>query len=168
MADSREPAEYGTWASPISSKVATDSALTYEEIRLDSSAKVQGESKAIIPIHLSFTFCSPRSDVVYWSEMRCNEGGRYVICTLKDGDTEPVEWTPKGFNVRTLVHEYGGGAFFVHAGCVYFSNFEDQRLYMQQSAGSTPSPLTPPGTGFRYADGEYSSKVCFPSIRQIS
>ena len=40
--------------------------------------------------------------------------------------------TPAGFNVRTKVHEYGGGSFVVHRGVVFFSNFDDQRLYRQE------------------------------------
>ena len=45
--------------------------------------------------------------------------------------------TPAGFNVRTLVHEYGGGAFTVSGDVVVFSNFKDQRLYKQSIKGGT-------------------------------
>ncbi len=34
-----------------------------------------------------------------------------------------------GFNVRTSVHEYGGGAYCIHGGVAFVSNFDDQRLY---------------------------------------
>jgi dipeptidyl aminopeptidase/acylaminoacyl peptidase len=57
-------------------------------------------------------------------------------------------------NVRSRVHEYGGGAYVVHRGTVYFSNFADQRLYCQK-AGEDPTALTPlvtPAAGLRYAD----------------
>ena len=37
--------------------------------------------------------------------------------------------TPAGFNARTRVHEYGGGAAIVHKGVSWFSNMADQRLY---------------------------------------
>ena len=45
--------------------------------------------------------------------------------------SSPADVTPAGFNVRTKVHEYGGGSFVVHRGVVFFSNFADQRLYRQ-------------------------------------
>ena len=62
--------------------------------------------------------------------------------------------TPANFNVRTRVHEYGGGAFTVSAGIVYFTNFADQRLYAQLAfPGAEPIPLTPEGQQ-RFADFE--------------
>jgi dipeptidyl aminopeptidase/acylaminoacyl peptidase len=53
------------------------------------------------------------------------------------------------------VHEYGGGAYFVHKGTIFFSNFADQRLY-RQDEGLPPRPITPEpklSAGLRYADG---------------
>ena len=70
--------------------------------------------------------------------------------------------TPPGYNVRTRVHEYGGGAFCVAGtggggSAIYFSNFTDQRLYRQTVSASgeagEPQPLTPE-IDMRYADGE--------------
>lgn len=88
-------------------------------------------------------------DNIYWLEGRPSEGGRSVIVRLTpDGKTEDV--TPRDFNVRTRVHEYGGGAYCIHQGTIYFSNFTDQRLY-RQTLKTAPSPLTPEGA-FRYAD----------------
>jgi dipeptidyl aminopeptidase/acylaminoacyl peptidase len=49
------------------------------------------------------------------------------------------------------VHEYGGGAYLVDRGPVYFTNFDDQRLYRQDSGGA-PRPITP-ALPLRYADG---------------
>ena len=81
-----------------------------------------------------------------------------------DGFSEPTDVTPPGFNVRTTVHEYGGGAYLVHGGIVYFSNFADQRLY-RQDAGGEPVSITPDTGGRdRYADGRITpdgrSLVC--------
>ena len=45
--------------------------------------------------------------------------------------------TPPNFNVRTLVHEYGGGAFTVKGDTIVFSNYADQRLYKQSINGGT-------------------------------
>src|SRR5262245_47211479 len=85
---------------------------------------------------------------VYWSEGRPLEGGRVVV--VRDG----VDVTPQDFNVRTRAHEYGGGAYTVHADIVFFCNFLDQRLYRQEF-GATPRAITPepplPGN-LRYAD----------------
>jgi dipeptidyl aminopeptidase/acylaminoacyl peptidase len=87
---------------------------------------------------------------LYWSELRPAEGGRNVLIR-RAPDGRAVEVTPPGFNVRTTVHEYGGGAYTVDSGTVYFSNFADQRLYRQERDGQ-PHPITPEGDT-RYADG---------------
>jgi dipeptidyl aminopeptidase/acylaminoacyl peptidase len=119
-----QTAPYGTWTSPITSDLIVAGTIRLGEIRLD------GED-------------------VYWLEGRPQEGGRYVVVKRSpDGTTTDI--TPSEFNVRTRVHEYGGGAYIVHEGTVYFSNFSDQRLY-QQSPGSQPVPLTPE-QAYRYAD----------------
>jgi dipeptidyl aminopeptidase/acylaminoacyl peptidase len=63
--------------------------------------------------------------------------------------------TPAGFDVRTRVHEYGGGSYIVHGDTVLFSNFADQRLY-RQDGGGAPHPITPEPpspASIRYADG---------------
>ena len=82
-----------------------------------------------------------------------------MICS-KNEDDAYMSRTPNGFNARTTVHEYGGGAAFMHNDVVYFSNFEDQRLYRQNSATDAPEALTPADCGWRYSDGEFSEAVC--------
>ena len=123
---------YGTWPSPISAE-----AVAAQGVRL-GSVTVDG-------------------DDVYWLERRPNEGGRSVLVRRRaDGRLE--ELTPLGFNVRTRVHEYGGGAYIVAGGQIYFTNFQDQRVY---SGGSKeqdpPHAITPANNGF-YADFAYDSK----------
>jgi hypothetical protein len=86
---------------------------------------------------------------VYWIEQRPEEGGRNVI-VRRSGDGEIADVNPAPFNARTRVHEYGGGAFAVADGVVYFVNYADQRIYRQERQG-TPSPITPEGK-MRYAD----------------
>ena len=123
-------APYGSWKSPISAN------LISTEGRRIIEAVADGED-------------------IYWIEMRPTENGRYVIVRrTPDGQTTDV--TPAPFNARTRVHEYGGAAFIVNDGVVYFSNFEDQRLY-RQTAGSDPQPITPEG-GLRYADSVVDTK----------
>lgn len=88
-------------------------------------------------------------DAVYWVEMRPTEGGRNVIlCRTRDGAVKEI--IPAPYNARTRVHEYGGGAYLVAEDSVFFSNFEDQKLYRCR-AGASIQPLTPEGD-YRYAD----------------
>ena len=117
-------APYGSWKSPITSDLVASGAVRFDELALDG-------------------------DDLYWSEGRPTEGGRYAIVRRRpDGATEDV--TPAPFNARTRVHEYGGAAWLVADGVVYFSNFADQRLYRVRP-GEQPAPLTPEGD-WRYAD----------------
>ena len=87
--------------------------------------------------------------VVYWTELRPGEQGRYTV--MRRAGSQIAEVTPRPFNARTLVHEYGGGAFAVADGTVYFSNFQDQRVYMK-AHDAEPKPVTPEAA-VRYADG---------------
>jgi dipeptidyl aminopeptidase/acylaminoacyl peptidase len=118
-------APYGSWKSPITADVVFSASIDLSTIRLDG-------------------------DDIYWLESRPNEGGRNVVMRRLPGG-ELMELTPAPFNVRTRVHEYGGGSYTVGDGIIYFSNFADQRLY-RQAPGSTPEPLTPEAD-MRYADG---------------
>jgi dipeptidyl aminopeptidase/acylaminoacyl peptidase len=120
----RKIAPYGTWKSPISADLIAQATIQLAGIALDGSD-------------------------VYWSEMRPAEGGRYVIVRqTPEGQVSDV--TPPGLNARTRVHEYGGGAFTVRGGQVYFSHFQDNRLYAQRP-GEEARPITPDGA-MRYAD----------------
>jgi dipeptidyl aminopeptidase/acylaminoacyl peptidase len=89
------------------------------------------------------------SEAIYWIEGRPEEGGRNVV-VKRSPDGRIGDVTPATTNVRTRVHEYGGAAYTVSQGTVYYSEFADQRLY-KLASGGTPEPLTPPGDWF-YAD----------------
>ena len=90
---------------------------------------------------------------VWWLEGRAGEGGRVALVRLDPGD-EPKDVVPAEFNVRTSVHEYGGGAYCVHRGVAFVSSFQDQRLYRIEPGGE-PVPITPPVENgrHRFADG---------------
>lgn len=122
----KQHAPYGSWKSPITSDL-------------------------IVAQTISLGFPLVDGDTIYWLESRPQEGGRNVVVRQTAGG-EPEDVTPAGFNVRTRVHEYGGGAYWVAGGTVYFANFSDQRLYRQQP-GAEPEPLTPAGVDMRFADG---------------
>jgi dipeptidyl aminopeptidase/acylaminoacyl peptidase len=73
------------------------------------------------------------------------------VVIVRDG----TDVTPEGFNVRTAVHEYGGGAWWTHGSTVFFANWTDQRVY-RQDAGAAPVAITPQPErprGLRFADG---------------
>lgn len=121
----RQP--YGSWPSPISAAAAAAGALAVEQIGLGAAG-------------------------VYWVEVNGGEGGRgSLVHRWWSGETEELS---AGLDVRSRVHEYGGGAALVsdrpHGGFALFCHAPDQRLYLRRGA-SPPRPLTPPGP-WRYAD----------------
>ena len=126
-----EIAPYGSWKSPITSDLIVAQITVLSEVRLVG-------------------------DDIYWLEGRPQEQGRNVIVRAgPDGIAADI--TPAGFNVRTRVHEYGGGSWLVAGGTCIFSNFADQRLYRQRAGQSDPEPLTPAPVSskrhLRYSDG---------------
>ncbi|MES2741280.1 MAG: prolyl oligopeptidase family serine peptidase [Pseudomonadota bacterium] len=84
---------------------------------------------------------------VFWLAGRASEGGRNTLLRRRASRTD--ELTPAPWNVRSRVHEYGGGAYLVDGDSVYFSHFADNRLYLQRG-DAAPQALTAPGG--RYAD----------------
>jgi len=120
----KKAAPFGSWSSPISIDL-----LLKGELRL----------------------AAPRWDGadLYWIEGRPDEDGRQVI-VRRSADGAIADVTPRGFNARTRVHEYGGGDYAVSNGTVWFTNFDDQRLYRQDPAGA-PRAISPEGD-VRHAD----------------
>ena len=79
---------------------------------------------------------------VWWLEGRPEEGGRYALMRRPEGG-EPEEVTPAGANVRTRVHEYGGGAWkLLGPELAVYVDFSDQRLYRLELGGE-PVAITP-------------------------
>lgn len=99
--------------------------------------------------------CAPRlvSGSLFWLEGRPSEGGRQVVMTgmLSDaGGLDHVrEASPNGVDVRTRVHEYGGGEYAVWRDRLFFVDDSDGRIHAGQIAGAT-APITPVGSC--YAD----------------
>lgn len=122
-------APYGSWPSPVTAEMVAGGGVSLDELVVDG-------------------------DDLYWLEGRPLEGGRQVLCRSAAGG-QPADQLPQAFNVRTRVHEYGGGSYAVHRGTVLFSDFGDQRLHRRDPGGElrpvTPEPATP--AGLRYADG---------------
>ena len=128
---SKTIAPFGAWKSPISADLISTSSIGLGGVVLDGSD-------------------------TYWLEGRSTENGR-VVLVRRSQDGTRVDITPAPFNVRSRVHEYGGGAYTVHKGVAFFVNFADQRLY-RASAGSPPEAMTP-DSAFRYADFAVSDRA---------
>lgn len=125
MVKTRLTAPFGSWKSPITSDLI-----------------VQGS--------VGLSQCTFDNEDIYWVELRPRESGRNVIVKWNPNGNN-VDINPVPFNARTRVHEYGGGDYVVHKGQVYFSNFQDQRLY-RTNGDALPEPITAEAD-VRYADG---------------
>jgi dipeptidyl aminopeptidase/acylaminoacyl peptidase len=119
---------YGSWKSPLTAEEVFARAIGLSAIGLDG-------------------------DDVYWRESLPD--GRNVAVRLRP-DGSRTTCTPPGYNVRTRVHEYGGGAYLAADGVIYFSNFDDQKLY-RQAPGAEPQALSQT-EGIRYADAAYDRR----------
>ena len=121
----------GSWVSPVGPAMLATSSVELSEPWIDDGT-------------------------VFWHELRPAEGGRGVV--VRGGPwSSPVDVTPEGFDVRSRVHEYGGGTFAVHRGTVVFSHDADRRLY-RQDPGGRPEPITPDTAGLhRFADGRVAA-----------
>jgi dipeptidyl aminopeptidase/acylaminoacyl peptidase len=119
---SKQRAICGAWPSPIAASVVAAGASPLSQLALDGMD-------------------------VYWLAGRASEGGRTTLLR-QIGKVDEV--TPGPFNVRTRVHEYGGGAYLVDRGDVYFSHFADNRLYVQ--TGGMAARALSEGGDKRYAD----------------
>jgi len=119
-----EVKSYGSWRSPITSDLIVAATIGLGQIIVD------GED-------------------IYWTESRPQEQGRNTISRRTSDGLVFDNIVPNPFNVRTRVHEYGGGDFTVNNGTIYFANFADQRIY--RGLDKLFYPLTPE-TKHRYAD----------------
>ena len=117
-------APFGSWKSPITADAILAGSIGLGAVAIDGND-------------------------LYWTESRPTEKGRNVL-VKRDRNGTTVDLTPATFNVRTRVHEYGGGSFLIEKGTTYFVNFRDQRIYTQ-SLNTEPKALTPESQK-RYAD----------------
>jgi dipeptidyl aminopeptidase/acylaminoacyl peptidase len=122
-----QTAPYGTWVSPISARAVAASSLRLGHVVLEDHD-------------------------IYWVEGRPTEGGRSVV-VKRSADGAIADATPPGANVRTRVQEYGGAAYTVSRGVIYYSELSDQRLYRFTPGGAPESAvvMTPAGN-WCYAD----------------
>lgn len=108
-------ATYGTWTSPISADKISSGSTTKLNMLIDQNN-------------------------TYYVEARPGNKGRSTI-VKRDQEGKLQDVTPEDFNVRTFVHEYGGGAFTVSNGVIYASSGSDNAIYVIYP-GKTPERLT--------------------------
>ena len=100
---------YGSWPTPITSELVVRSA------RLPNGLRIDG-------------------DDVWWSEGRPEEAGRMaVLRRAPDGAVTEVVAAP--WSARSGVHEYGGGAWWVREGVLWFTDWATQRLHRVAPGG---------------------------------
>lgn len=120
----------GTWDSPVTTSLLLQGARGISEV-------------------------VPGDNVCWWVESRPSEGGRSALMQWEDGNVSEV--TPPDTNVRTAVHEYGGGAWWVENRVVYYVDYADQRIRKLDTTkpGNKPQLLSPESEtarGLRFAD----------------
>ncbi len=117
---------YGSWPSPISAELVSSDFVSFGDLKQDGSN-------------------------LYFLETRPNEGGRTALMKMRD-DGNAVELTNQSFNVRTMVHEYGGGSYAVLDGRAFFVNRSDQDIYCVDEQTGDVARITSTGKNERYAD----------------
>jgi len=93
----------GSWKSPITAESIASAAIHFSEVRISDG-------------------------VVYWLERRPLEQGRTALMAWSEEDGER-EVLPREYNLRTRVHEYGGGALLVDQERIFFIHDNDRQIY---------------------------------------
>jgi dipeptidyl aminopeptidase/acylaminoacyl peptidase len=128
----RDVRPFGSWSTPITAARVVEAAVRLGGLRAEGGN-------------------------LWWLELRPQEGGRSAL-VRRQADGTVDDLLPPPWNVRTAVHEYGGGAMWVHGGVAWFTNWADQRLYRLEPGHApvaiTPEPPAP--RAWRYADGDVS------------
>lgn len=94
---------YGSWPSPITAESLTEGTVGLGDPQFDGTD-------------------------LYWLEADPTDGGRVSIRRQTADGPRAVTTAP--YNVRSRVHEYGGGAYAVAGGQVVFSDFIDNTLHL--------------------------------------
>ncbi len=81
---------------------------------------------------------------LYWTERVPSKKGKLQLCTFNQEDLLPE------MNLRSRIHEYGGGATHAQDGVLYFVNDYDRGIYRLE-AGKNPVRITPESK-LRFAD----------------
>jgi dipeptidyl aminopeptidase/acylaminoacyl peptidase len=121
-------APFGTWPSPITAEVATAGIKGFSALCIDALD----------------------DDALYWLESRPDERGRTTLMRHDANGTR--ELTPAPFNVRSRVHEYGGGALLVARGNAYVVDLVEQNIHAVDVETGSLRAVTTSSVEDRFAD----------------
>ncbi len=125
-------ASCGAWPSPIAAEQVARGALRLSQTVYDSDG-----------------------ETLYWLEGRPAQGGRSILvkrAVKAGGELCTSDINSGEDSIRSLVHEYGGGAFSVDSAEIAYSNFTDQRVYLAEGAKHKVVSAAHVGNTHRYAD----------------
>lgn len=108
---------YGSWPSPISAADCYAGATSHVSPRVDGAD-------------------------VYWLEARPGDAGRVTLVRLRDDAGGVTDVSRPGHNVRSRLHEYGGGEYAVSEGVVVHIDDVSGRVWRIDRDGEA-APITP-------------------------
>ena len=130
---------YGAWPSPIDAALVAGARTGFGNLRA-------------------------AGDALFWLESRPNEGAHATLVRHCRGTRRDL--VPKGFDARSRVYEYGGGAFCVGSTHAYFVNNRDQNIYAvalepgaDDSSRAMPTAITNSDSGERFGDLWWDGKT---------
>lgn len=132
---------YKQWQAAITPEQIFSATITFSDVKVDAS-----------------------TNATYWLEGRPFDKGRYVIVRKTAAGEEDL--TPKQYNVRTKVHEYGGAPYTIKGNVLCFANYADQVLYKQDLTTGRIVPLTP-AKNKDGSQGRYTAMQISPSGNEV-
>jgi hypothetical protein len=113
-------------------------------------------AERVVAARRSVDALTVRGGAAYWLEKRPEWGRTVLLCRhLTGNQAGPITVTPDWFDVRSRVHEYGGGAYWVaDDGAVFAVRDEDQRIYRLDTDGRVTAVTAETGSppAHRFAD----------------
>ena len=104
---------------------------------------------SIVARDIELSEASLDKESVYWMETRPERHGRRTIVMNRERNEDI---TSAQFDVGTRVYEYGGGSYAAKDGTIYFSNFDDMKIYKVQTGVQSAQPITTNTSEFRHGD----------------
>ncbi|KFY80932.1 hypothetical protein V499_00265 [Pseudogymnoascus sp. VKM F-103] len=128
MASAVQIADYGKWESPITAELLSGYSITLNEVQTN-----------------------PKTGAIYVIEGRPAENGRCCIVEYLGSETRDI--LPEGYNARSRIHEYGGGAFAIGPnGTLIFTDWETNGIFALSPSSGDPKPLIHAKSHLCFAD----------------